>query len=316
MLPKRLFVSILSTCFLSIAPVAINPAHSAPTQFQGDERTSIDVYQKVSPAVVTIAVGRSFGSGTIVSADGLVLTNEHVIRGARNGLVAVLAANEKRYEGRVIAVDRRNDLALVRLNTRDRLPTVRLANREGIRVGQQVYAIGSPYGLSGTLTTGILSRIAPNGDLQTDAALNPGNSGGPLLNSSGELIGVNKAILSPGRQGGNVGIGFATSATIARDFIETNRNRNPGTIATSPAPVPANTRLGVVLDARTLTIQGIERGSLADRAGLRPGDRLLAINGQRLYRATDLQAFLATRPDAAVLTVARNRRIGNVRVYF
>jgi serine protease Do len=312
MLSKRLLLFAVSACLLSPVSIAVDASHAAPSSFQGDERTSIDVYRAASPAVVTIAVGRGVGSGTIVSADGLVLTNEHVVRGARNGRVAVLAANEKRYEGQVLAVDRRNDLALIRLNTNDRLPTVRLADRAGIQVGQQVFAIGSPYGLSGTLTTGILSRIAQNGDLQTDAALNPGNSGGPLLNSRGELIGVNKAILSPGRSGGNVGIGFATSAIVARDFIQNNRNRTPTTIASAPT----NTRLGVVLDARTLVIQGIERGSLADRVGLRPGDRLLAINGQRLYQAEELQKFLSMRPDSAVLTVARNRRVGNVRVYF
>lgn len=312
MLFQRLLLFAVSACLLSPVSIVTNPADAAPPSFQGDERTSIDVYRAASPAVVTIAVGRGVGSGTIVSADGLVLTNEHVVRGARNGRVAVLAANEKRYEGQVLAVDRRNDLALIRLNTTDRLPTVRLADRAGIQVGQQVFAIGSPYGLSGTLTTGILSRVAQNGDLQTDAALNPGNSGGPLLNSRGELIGVNKAILSPGRSGGNVGIGFATSAIVARDFIQNNRNRTPASVAA----VPSNTRLGVVLDSRTLVIQGIEQGSLADRVGLRPGDRLLAINGQRLYSAEELQEFLSMRPDSAVLTVARNRRVGNVRVYF
>jgi S1-C subfamily serine protease len=199
------------------------------------------------------------------------------------------------------------------LNTTDRFPTVRLSNAENIQVGQRVFAIGSPFGLSGTLTTGILSRIGRNGDLQTDAALNPGNSGGPLLNSRSELIGVNKAILSTG--GGNIGIGFATSAVVAKDFIQQNRNRSTSstTVERSPSSTPS---LGVTLDARTLVILGVQPGSLAANLGLRRGDRLIAIDGQRLRGIEDLQAFLESRPSSAILTVGRNRRFANVRVDF
>lgn len=280
---------------------------------QSDEQTSISVYRSVSPAVVTISTSSGSGSGSIVSPEGLVLTNNHVIRSAGGGVVSVRTTKGDRYTGQVIATDAKNDLALIRLNTTDRLPTVRLSGAENIQVGQRVFAIGSPFGLSGTLTTGILSRIGRNGDLQTDAALNPGNSGGPLLNSRGELIGVNKAILSTG--GGNIGIGFATSAVVARDFIQQNRNRTtPRAVAESPSTsTPA---LGVTLDARTLVILGVQPGSVAARIGLRRGDRLIGINGRRLGSIDDLQAFLASRPATAVFTVARNRRIANVQVDF
>jgi S1-C subfamily serine protease len=190
---------------------------------------------------------------------------------------------------------------------------VRLSNAENIQVGQRVFAIGSPFGLSGTLTTGILSRIGRNGDLQTDAALNPGNSGGPLLNSRGELIGVNKAILSTG--GGNIGIGFATSAVVAKDFIQQNRNRSTPstTVERPPSSTPS---LGVTLDARTLVILGVQPGSLAANLGLRRGDRLLGINGRRLRGIQDLEAFLESRPSSAIFTVGRNRSYANVRVDF
>lgn len=315
MRPERLLLYAASLCLLNTPALSVlTPPVLA--QVQNEEQTSIEVYKIASPTVVTISTGRGSGSGTIVSPDGLILTNEHVVRSARGGVVSVSTTTGKRYTGQAIATDPRNDLALVRLNTSDRFPTIRLANTGTIQVGARVFAIGSPFGLSGTLTTGILSRISPTGDLQTDAALNPGNSGGPLLNSRGELIGINKAILSPGG-GGNTGIGFATSVTVAKEFIEQNRNRsapNPGTTALTPSP--STPLLGVTLDARTLLILGVQPGSLAANLGLRPGDRLIAIDGRRLRGIQDLQAFLASRPRTAIFTVARNRRLANVQVNF
>ncbi|MEB3827563.1 S1C family serine protease [Phormidium sp. CCY1219] len=317
MKPQSLLLGVLSASLVGSSTVVSLPVPTVAAEFSVEEQTTIDVYQIASPAVVTIKAGRGSGSGSIISADGLVLTNDHVVRDARNRRVQVMTSEGERYVGQVIATDRRNDLALVRLQTRDRLPTVRIADPDGIRVGQRVYAIGSPFGLSGTLTTGILSRIADNGDLQTDAAINPGNSGGPLLNSQGELIGVNKAILSPGRTGGNIGIGFATSATVARTFIAQNRSSRvaespPETRQRSPESPP---RLGVAIDRR-FVVQSVERGSVADEIGLRAGDRLLGLNGRRLRRVEQLLAFLNTRPRSAILTVGRGRRVAHVRVNF
>lgn len=304
--------------------IAISPP-LVLAQFQGEEQTSIDVYQAASPAVVTIRAGQGSGSGSIVSSEGLILTNEHVVRTSRSGQVSVRTTNGKTYTGIVIATDRSNDLALVRLvdTGGDRFPTVPLASSDGIRVGQQVFAIGSPFGLSGTFTRGILSRVDRNGDLQTDAALNPGNSGGPLLNSRGELIGVNKAILSPdGRS--NSGIGFATSAVIARDFITQNANRPTPNSAVARQPAPSlpqrggsnPARLGVTVDGSNLIVLEVEPGSIAANIGLRRGDRIVAINQRRLRGVGDIQAFLDSSPNSAVLTVSRNRRLANVRVRF
>jgi S1-C subfamily serine protease len=314
MRPERWLLCAASLCLLNTATLNSVAVPPVLAQAQSDEQINIDIYRLSSPAVVTISSGRGSGSGTIVSPEGLVLTNNHVVRGASGGRVSISTTVGKRYTGQVIATDPRNDLALVRLNTSDRFPTVRLSNSENIQVGQRVFAIGSPFGLSGTLTTGILSRIGRNGDLQTDAALNPGNSGGPLLNSRGELIGVNKAILSPGG-GGNIGIGFATSVVIAKDFIQQNRNRTvPNAIASTPSP--STPLLGVTVDARTLVILGVQPGSLAANLGLRPGDQLVAINGRRLRGLQDLQSFLNRRPSSAIFTVGRNRRLADVRVNF
>ncbi|MBP0031823.1 MAG: trypsin-like peptidase domain-containing protein [Roseofilum sp. Belize BBD 4] len=328
--PKTLFLSTLAAGLIFTPPALSLPEASILAQFSGEEQTRIQVYNQASPAVVTIKAGRGSGSGSIVRSDGLVLTNEHVVSEARRGRVEVRTAQGQRYQGYVIAVDRRNDLALVRLQTNDTLPTIPIANRQGVQVGQQVYAIGSPFGLSGTITTGILSRIDPeNGDLQTDAALNPGNSGGPLLNSRGELIGVNKAILS--RDGTNSGIGFATNASIAREFIVANGNqRAPGfpddsVARRNPNYPPDNgnsrdrfsdrPRLGVTVDQDLIVLE-VERGSLAADIGFRPGDRLLAINHRRLRGVNDLIGFLETRPHSMLLTVRRNRRIAEVLVEF
>ncbi|MFB2891627.1 S1C family serine protease [Aerosakkonemataceae cyanobacterium BLCC-F50] len=292
-------------------PLLVQNRQTMPESTIGSdsEQVGIQVYQRALPAFVTINAGSSSGSGTIVRADGLVLTNEHVVRGARRGIVIVVANNGDRYRGRVLATDVANDLALIQLETNNRFPVIPLAESSGIQVGQRVYAIGSPFGLSGTLTTGILSRIGRNGDLQTDASLNPGNSGGPLLNSQGQLIGVNKAILSPdGRS--NSGIGFATSAPIARRFIQQVVS------ATSLPQSGSSRRLGVNIDRETLVIESVEPGSVAARAGLRRGDRLVAVNGRRLQEIDQLLRFLNSRPTSAVLTVDRDRQLGEVRINF
>jgi serine protease Do len=284
------------------------PTNANVRDSRSEEQITVDLYSLASPSVVTIRLGNGNGSGSIISADGLVLTNNHVIRNAGNGLVTVVTSAGKQYNGRVLSADRRNDLALIRLQTSDRFPSLKIASANSVQVGRQVFAIGSPYGLSGTLTRGIISRIAANGDIQTDASLNPGNSGGPLLNSRGELIGVNKAILAPeGR--GNTGIGFATSAIIAQTFVARSLS-NPSPIAKNPV----NPRLGVVVDSDNLTIQRIEAGSLASGAGLLPGDRLLAINGRPLKDLYELVQYLDESPRAIVLTIARQQRIGRVRI--
>ncbi|MCS7032064.1 MAG: trypsin-like peptidase domain-containing protein [Gloeomargarita sp. SKYG116] len=316
---SALVLPLLTLTLAATPPLLGVTPSAAQSRFPTEEQVSIDVYRKASPAVVTIRAGNANGSGTIISPEGLVLTGEHVVRGFR--AVQVITSTGARYTGWVIATDRQRDLALIRLEgVRGRLPTVPLANADGIQVGQRVFAIGSPFGLSGTLTTGILSRIAPNGDLQTDAAINPGNSGGPLLNSRGELIGVNRAILNPTGVGANIGIGFATSILNARDFIAQNRNNPIPNLAAQPAPRSTSPsqglRLGIVIDPETLVIQAVEPNSPAEIIGLRPGDQLLALNGRPLEDPEELRAFLQRRPRVMLLTVARQGRVANVLVRF
>jgi serine protease Do len=327
---RSITIGACSAGLLYLSNVAILPVLAAPTQFSGEENVGIDVYRSANPSVVTIKAGRATGSGSIVSNDGLVLTNHHVIRDS-NGQVQVITSAGKQYTGSVVAVDRRNDLALIKLQTNDRLPVIRIASSSGILVGQRVFALGSPFGQSGTLTTGILNRVSPrNGDLQTDATLNPGNSGGPLLNSRGEMIGVNKAVFRPGS--GSTNFGIATSAIVAQQFIQSNRNNAASNFRTATRPesgnpefeapefaAPSNRRgqrLGVTIDPETLVIAEVQPSSIASSSGLQRGDRLVALNGQRLVDVVQIISFLEQRPSSAVIMIARNRRFANLQIRF
>lgn len=201
-----------------------------------EEDINVRVYRAASPAVVAIETSTGSGSGSIITPDGLILTNAHVVSGSET--VKVKLADGQEYEGDVIGYGEGGlDLAAVRIrgNRRD-FPTVPVADPDTVEVGQRAFAIGSPFGLQGTFTTGIISRLdRDRGLIQTDAAINPGNSGGPLLNSRGQLIGVNSAIFSPGTTSGNVGIGFAIAADRIDPFLVTVNN---GTAPTTPQQSP------------------------------------------------------------------------------
>jgi serine protease Do len=169
---------------------------------------------------VSIETQDATGSGSIISADGLVLTNAHVVEGAET--VTVILADGTEYEADVVGFgDPGLDLAAVRIQGGGNFPTVRIAASNSVQVGQRAFAIGNPFGrFQGTLTTGIVSRVdRDRGLIQTDAAINPGNSGGPLLNSRGELIGVNTAIFTTGDNSGNIGIGFAIPVERIQPFL-------------------------------------------------------------------------------------------------
>jgi len=205
---------------------------------QSEEDTNVQVYQSASPAVVTIDTQFGTGSGVIVSSDGLILTNAHVVDGSDT--VKVILSDRQTYEGRVIGYGENGaDLAAIRIQGQN-LPKVDLATGP-VQVGQRAFAIGNPFGrFEGTFTIGIVSRIdTANGLIQTDAAINPGNSGGPLLNSRGELIGINTAIFTPRRSApgvpdgpaGNIGIGFAITIDQVNDFLAAIRNGSAPSVA-------------------------------------------------------------------------------------
>src|SRR5262245_10284733 len=239
---SALTTGIIVACaqrMLERRPAPLEPVAIADPSVATDEQNNIEIYHAVSPGVVNITSrgyqegwggvfpSEGTGSGSIVDDRGYILTNYHVIQGATQ--LEVQVENEK-YSATVAGTDRDDDLAVIKVDGgRQRLTTVKLGTSTGLQVGQKVLAIGNPFGLQRTLTTGIISglerplrdpaaRRTINGAIQTDAAINPGNSGGPLLNAKGEMIGINTAI-QPNAGGGSIGIGFAVPVDIAKRII-------------------------------------------------------------------------------------------------
>jgi serine protease Do len=210
------------------------PGQPAWGQTDPDEAISIRVYQQARPAVVAIEADDGSGSGSLITATGLVLTNAHVLGNAQT--VTVQLADGRRFQGDVVGYAEAGlDLAAVQIRSQEtNFPTIALAAAPA-QVGQRAFAIGNPFGLQGTFTVGIVSRLdSERGLIQTDAAINPGNSGGPLLNSQGELIGVNTSIFTTGENGGSIGIGFAIATDQIRPFLTAARNGSASRTATNP----------------------------------------------------------------------------------
>src|ERR1700722_17660344 len=201
------------------------PSSTHATGLSSDEMNNVDIYKSSHLATVNITStvyrrtifmevypSKDQGSGFLISADGKILTNTHVVANERH--MEVPLTDQSRYKAELLSRDEANDLALLQIMPRGKLPSLRLGNSEALQVGQKVLGMGNPFGLEGTLTTGIVSSLGRSirgenertleGLIQTDAAINPGNSGGPLLDSAGNVVGINTAILGP--NGGNIGI--------------------------------------------------------------------------------------------------------------
>jgi S1-C subfamily serine protease len=326
---------------------------SAAPAFDAEEQQNIAVYRKALPSVVNItstAVAFDFfnrpvpqqgqGSGFILSSEGLILTNNHVIDNAQRVMVTLF--NKHQYKAAVIGVDHRHDLALLKIDAPNLVPAT-LSDSAGLVVGQRVYAIGNPFGLSGTMTRGIISAIRSIGvqsgepiedAIQTDAAVNPGNSGGPLLNSRGEVIGITTLIASNGSDQ-SAGIGFAipinTAKAVLDDFAKYGRVRRPS-LDIVPLPIGPDIaeQIGLPADYGVL-IQRVLPGGAAEKAGLRGGnqrlydgnvpvmlggDLIVGIDGQEIQTPQDLSAALNMHRagDTVTLTIFRGQRRLNVRV--
>lgn len=347
-LPSRLSdVSLFNSGRNSDLSLHLTEAAAAPA-YDSQELNNIGVYKKVLPSVVNITsrqvVFNFFygvvpqegqGSGFILDRGGHVLTNYHVIEGANRG-IQVMLSNKKTYSAKVVGSDRVHDLALLQISAPDLQP-VTLANSSDLAVGQEVYAIGNPFGLSGTMTRGIISSIrsiktadgAPIEDaIQTDAAINPGNSGGPLLNSRGEVIGINTMIASNGAEQSS-GIGFAipinTAKAVLGDLTRYGRVKRPSLgIVSYPIGPDLAQQMGLDTDYGVL-IQKVIPGGAAERAGLRGGneqayvgnqpimlggDLIVGIDGQQVSSTQDIAAIMDKHQagDTISVTVLRGRR--------
>jgi S1-C subfamily serine protease len=329
------------------SPLELTEAEAAPA-YDAEEQNNIAVYKRVLPSVVNITSTtlvfdffngavpqRGQGSGFVLDKAGHVLTNYHVVEGANRG-VEVMLSNKRRYSAKVVGTDKVHDLALLQIDAPN-LEAVTLADSSQLAVGQKVYAIGNPFGLSGTMTRGIISSIrsirgsegAPIEDaIQTDAAINPGNSGGPLLNSRGEVIGINTMIASNGAEQSS-GIGFAipinTAKAVLADLTRYGRVKRPslGIISYGIGPDLAS-QMGLAVDSGVL-IQKVVPGGAAERAGLRGGnqqayvgnmpimlggDLIVAVDGREVNDPQDINALMDKHQagDTISVTIYRGRK--------
>jgi len=259
----------------------------------------------------------SLGSGVIVSGDGYILTNYHVVEGADE--IEVGLADGRKSAASVVGTDPETDLAVIRIKA-DKLPVIVLGDPEGARVGDVVLAIGNPFGVGQTVTLGIISALGRNNlhinhfenFIQTDAAINFGNSGGALVDTRGNLLGINSAIYS--QTGGSVGIGFAIPVSTAKTVLDAIIKHGQvvrgwiGVESQDITPELADS-FGLARD-RGAIIAGVVRGGPADRAGMRPGDILLAVQGKKVRSTNDMMNLIAALPpgDKAAMTVMRKNR--------
>jgi len=323
---------------------------AASPGFDSEEQQNIAVYEKALPSVVNITSTEmrfdffygpvpltGQGSGFILNKEGLILTNNHVIENGQR--VEVTLSNKHKYKATVVTVDKGHDLALLKIDAPNLVPATLAETSSNLKVGQSVYAIGNPFGLSGTMTRGIISAIRSvaspeNGAgliedaIQTDASVNPGNSGGPLLNSRGEVIGITTMIANNGANQSS-GIGFAipinTAKAVLDDFAKYGRVRRPTLdIVTLPIGPDVAEQIGLPADYGIL-IERVLPGGAAEKAGLHGGteraymgntplmlggDLIVAFDGQEIASAQDLAGAMNAKHagDTVTVTVFRGRK--------
>ncbi|HXI43375.1 MAG TPA: trypsin-like peptidase domain-containing protein [Bryobacteraceae bacterium] len=330
-----------------------SPSTATTAGFSSDEANNVDIYKSAHLATVNITSvvwrenwffqlypEKGTGSGFIINPDGRILTNFHVISGGSQ--LTVTLANKKQYKAHLLGRDPRNDLALIKIDPRESLPVLRLGDSDPLQVGQKVLAIGNPFGLEGTLTTGVVSSLgrsiqdengrALEGMIQTDAAINFGNSGGPLLDSHGNVIGINTAIY--GSQG-SIGIGFAMPINRAKAILD--EFQKSGHVARPMLGVQTVLVQGDFAQALDLPAEGgllvqrVEAGSAAEEAGIRGprqvvivgnvqlgvgGDLIVAVDGTPVTHDDDLQRAMNHKRagDNMQLTINRGGKIQKINV--
>jgi len=265
----------------------------------------------------------SLGSGVVISPQGYVLTNNHVIETADE--IEVALADGRKAVAKVVGTDPETDLAVVKIDLPN-LPAITLGNADQARVGDVVLAIGNPFGVGQTVTMGIVSALGRNhlgintfeNFIQTDAAINPGNSGGALIDTSGHLLGINTAIYS--RSGGSLGIGFAIPVTTVKDVMESiiaTGQKVRGWIGVEPQDITPELAESFGLTRKSgAIIAGVLKNGPADKAGMRPGDILVAVEGKPVSDTTDMLNLIAqlTPGNKARMTVLRKTQESTIEV--
>ncbi|MDB5926250.1 MAG: Peptidase Do [Betaproteobacteria bacterium] len=277
-----------------------NPGPNAPREFQS----------------------QSLGSGFIITADGFVLTNAHVVEAADE--ITVKLTDKRELRAKVIGADKRTDIALLKIDATG-LPTVRFGDPNRLRVGEWVVAIGSPFGFENSVTAGIVSakgRSLPQENfvpfIQTDVAVNPGNSGGPLFNLRGEVVGINSAIYS--RTGGFMGLSFAIPIDVANEVVQQLKSTGRvirGRIGVVIQPVTRELADGFGLQKpQGALVNSVEKGGPAEKAGVEPGDVILKFDGKAVSSSEDLPRVVgATKPGSRVaMQIWRNKTARDVQV--
>ncbi len=288
------------------------PPHGAPG---GGSRHGPDPEQE-SPDMEA----RSLGSGFVVSNDGYIMTNAHVVANADE--VVVRLTDKREFKAKVVGSDKRTDVALLKINARS-LPTVAIGDPSHLKVGEWVVAIGSPFGFDSTVTKGIVSamgRSLPDENytpfIQTDAAVNPGNSGGPLFNLRGEVVGINSQIYS--RTGGFMGISFAIPIDLAINIsnqLKTSGKVTRGRLGVRLQDVTADLAQSFGLDRpKGALVAEVEKGSPAERAGLQSGDIILRFNDRTVESSKDLPGMVGTTPPGKTVTMEVWRKHNTKRV--
>jgi len=330
----------------TVALAEATPSGISDPSTVSDEQNNIEIYKAVSPGVAFISTtsysqdffggveeGKGNGSGSVIDANGNILTNYHVIEGAQK--LSVNFGGDKVYPAKVVGGDPDTDLAVIKIDPPAGLTVVPLGDSSKLSVGQKVLAIGNPFGLDRTLTTGVISGLQRpirarnnrpiDAAIQTDASINPGNSGGPLLDKFGRMIGINSQILSPA--GGSVGVGFAipvnTAKRIIPQLIQFGEVRRPKLGASLPSVADLRERGYRMPVESGLMVYQLLPGGSADRAGLhgitadgKMGDIIQSVDGQKIDNLDDLYRLLDKKEigDTINVEVFRNGTVVKVPV--
>src|SRR5579871_7059275 len=312
---------------------------AGPSSYDSEEQNNIAVYKKALPSVVNItstAVAYDFfygavpqqgmGSGFVIDTEGHILTNFHVVEGARQ--LEVTTSDKKKYKAQIVGTDPVHDLAVIQIPTKD-VPQSEIGDSKSLVVGQKVYAIGNPFGLSGTMTRGIISSIRSlkgqrgfiDEAIQTDAPINPGNSGGPLLNSQGQVIGINSQIETGGTSNGSVGIGFAVPINTAKS--ELGKLEKGGTVSSAGYLGVTSITIDGSLSGLNLPtnsgalVESVQKGSPAEKAGIKGGvaagtqsgsvaiggDIIKSVDGKEIAGSEDLATVIGEKQPGKSVTI-------------